>query len=279
MKIFRKKRGQVTIETMIELFLATLIVIGLMTYVGNATSDTTFHKMFLARDVALLLDSVYAAPGDVDYIYYLGENTFRFDIGESKVVVSELDGTRSKSYTYAEDSLMTNPTWSTETPIKAIEISKRGDVVSVSGISYDPNQNAREVFSSFTKFVSDMQEEDEYCMDSFYFNEEKFGKGYYIIIYEDGPAVLFRNKGEETAISNIKIDAIASTESGLNIDSVFSSYNVYTDDVVIAPYGGLPSGMRVEKELNSEEIFVVAKDGKQVLSVPSPELRLLEQCK
>lgn len=38
-------------------------------YVKSIEKDTEFHKLFLSRDVALLTNTIYSLPGDVEYVY------------------------------------------------------------------------------------------------------------------------------------------------------------------------------------------------------------------
>lgn len=68
------KRGDVDIEefayfTTFEFFLAILVGLALLIYVKNVASGTLFEQNFLARDTGLLIDTIYASPGEVHVVY------------------------------------------------------------------------------------------------------------------------------------------------------------------------------------------------------------------
>ena len=54
---------------MIDLILLFLIAVGFLAFVAQVSSSTLFEKNYLARDLALIVDTAYAAPGSVNYLY------------------------------------------------------------------------------------------------------------------------------------------------------------------------------------------------------------------
>ncbi len=80
--MFKEKRGAFDIQYTViaEIILATIIFIALLSYVQGVASDSLFEQNFLARDVGLLIDSVYAAPGDLSKTYdvSIAENKLLF---------------------------------------------------------------------------------------------------------------------------------------------------------------------------------------------------------
>lgn len=89
---------------MSEVILALLVFMALMIYISNVSSDSLFEQNFLARDLALTLDSIYSAPGNVSLVYdtaveenkqffvvrritFFPETKLRFAFGDSRVNV------------------------------------------------------------------------------------------------------------------------------------------------------------------------------------------------
>ena len=60
---------QIQLETIMELFLAAIVGIALFIYVSNVSSNSLFEQNFMARDLGLLVDTIYASPGNISYIY------------------------------------------------------------------------------------------------------------------------------------------------------------------------------------------------------------------
>ncbi len=79
-----KKRGlfkkatifEKPIWLLMDLLVAILVFFLLMYYVNNVGESLTFEREFLSKDIALLIESLYASPGDVSLKY--PQNTFWF---------------------------------------------------------------------------------------------------------------------------------------------------------------------------------------------------------
>lgn len=80
--MFKGKRGLTNIQFFIiaEAVLAIIVFIALLSYIQGVATDSLFEQNFLARDVGLLIDSAYAAPGElsVNYDVSISENKILF---------------------------------------------------------------------------------------------------------------------------------------------------------------------------------------------------------
>jgi len=124
------KRGVAT-PTEMQLFhigeaiLALLVISSLFLYVSNIASNAVFEQNFMARDLGLLTDAIYASPENVTVLYdtainengipllkkipgvpYFPETRFSFLFSKSRVSVYTTDLTieRPIDYPFGEDS-------------------------------------------------------------------------------------------------------------------------------------------------------------------------------
>ena len=108
---FSKKSQLITRQMLMHLgmfaILAFVAVI-LFKYVQSIENDTEFQKIFLSRDIALLANTLYSLPGNVEYIYTFNKldlSQFNFELKELSnvddrpVVKIEADKL-AKSYPY-----------------------------------------------------------------------------------------------------------------------------------------------------------------------------------
>ena len=110
---FSNKKATLTLRQMLihlgMLGIAMLVFFLLQSYVKSIEADTEFYKLFLSRDLALLDDTLYAAPGKVDYTYSFNKlklNNFKFEFkslstANDKQVVRVEEGGLAKTYPYA----------------------------------------------------------------------------------------------------------------------------------------------------------------------------------
>src|SRR3989338_359714 len=90
-----------------ELILATIVIIALFKFVNDVAEQTIFAKNYFARDMSLLVNALYAAPGKVTtYTYDEDTSGFIFDFKDNRLTVYE-DGdsvdNRNIFYLYAEN--------------------------------------------------------------------------------------------------------------------------------------------------------------------------------
>jgi len=105
------KKGQEAehevIQTVIEAIMLAVFVYILFTFVSDIRGNTIFEKNYFARDLAMMVNTVYASPQDLVYVY--PDNTSRFyitikdnkvRIHESALEAEEID----KIYWYADEN-------------------------------------------------------------------------------------------------------------------------------------------------------------------------------
>ena len=129
------KKGQLISQRMMihlgMLAIAAFVWYLLSTYVKSIEKDTEFHRIVLSRDVALLMNTIYSAPGDVEYAYSndkLNILNFKFefvDAGTPMTIVKE-DAIETK-YPYAKPAASQYPN-AVQNPI-SIELSKKGNII------------------------------------------------------------------------------------------------------------------------------------------------------
>lgn len=88
---FHSKKGilEKPLWFLIDLILAVIIFYYSATYVDQITSTTSFEKSFLSRDLALVIDSLYAAPAEVMLQYPQKTLWFSYKFDHNKVSVFE----------------------------------------------------------------------------------------------------------------------------------------------------------------------------------------------
>tara|TARA_Y100000310_G_C20701313_1_gene830199 strand:+ start:6068 stop:6520 length:453 start_codon:yes stop_codon:yes gene_type:complete len=74
-----------------ELVLAFIVVLALLDFVGDVADQTIFKKNYLARDISLLVNALYAAPVKVEYNYVEDISRFVLDFSEGRISIYEND--------------------------------------------------------------------------------------------------------------------------------------------------------------------------------------------
>lgn len=141
MRFGKKGDTTVTIVRAFGLALAAVIIFLLIQYWRDVKDDTFLEKSYLARDIALLISTVYASPGEVTYCYYTVGNfagKFDYKMGKSRVIVVDHGQPFTESttlYKYMEEKAM--PLIGIEVKerdaqeLAALVIKKAGDSISV----------------------------------------------------------------------------------------------------------------------------------------------------
>lgn len=88
------KRGAEPTTTQLWFIVIALVLAGAvsLSFLKKTVDDitgVTYEKNYIARDIALLSDAVYAAPGNVEYSYSLRNYKFDVEIKDSKVFVKK----------------------------------------------------------------------------------------------------------------------------------------------------------------------------------------------
>lgn len=90
------------------ILLIIIIVIMLYLRIQDATTDTGFNKRFLSRDIALTIDTLYAAPNNVNLEYKISNKpNFVVLVKDGKVEVNTAEDIGAKlgagKFSFAED--------------------------------------------------------------------------------------------------------------------------------------------------------------------------------
>jgi len=113
--IWNSKESSIAISKLLlflfEAVLFASVYLFLLAQVSALKNDITYEELYISRDLAFLLDVLYAAPGTISYEYANDKPILRRFIYNFKQQVVELnwEGARS-SYRYAEDTTIETKT-------------------------------------------------------------------------------------------------------------------------------------------------------------------------
>jgi len=71
------------------LVLAAIVALALFNFAKEVVEQTIFEKNYLARDIAILVNTLYAAPGDILYTYGEDIDGFILDFNGNRISVYE----------------------------------------------------------------------------------------------------------------------------------------------------------------------------------------------
>lgn len=91
-----------------ELVLAAIVLLSLLVFVKGIATQSIFEKSYLSRDIASAMNTIYAAPGDVDYNYIEKPKGYSFfvELKNSRAYVyeeTEKNPEQRTSYPFAEN--------------------------------------------------------------------------------------------------------------------------------------------------------------------------------
>ena len=92
MKILGNKRGSLTemlLDPAITIIIISVIFLTLMGWVHYVSSTSVFEQDFLLRDSAMMLEALYAAPGNIIKDYEENTFWFTFNFEKNKVMVED----------------------------------------------------------------------------------------------------------------------------------------------------------------------------------------------
>jgi len=135
-----KKRGifssrRASTEEQSVFFFGEIILIGivfliLLSYVNSIRDDTLMEKNYLSRDLALIVDSIYSAPGNIEYSYSfkdVGLEKFVFGFRKQRAVVVEENSELEVKFPYAENLVSFKPLHITNINDKTLGFVKAGN--------------------------------------------------------------------------------------------------------------------------------------------------------
>jgi len=86
---FKCKRGM-THESFFNIFdilMVATVIVAILLFINDVVQQTIFEKNYMARDMSILINTLYAAPGEVVYNYNENVQGFIFDIADNNVNV------------------------------------------------------------------------------------------------------------------------------------------------------------------------------------------------
>lgn len=92
--------------TAFELMLVAVIGLALFNFINSAAAGSIYEKSYLSKDMALTVNALYAAPGEVVYNYNENVKLFILDFKPGKLEVYRKDEGQLPHafYLYAEDT-------------------------------------------------------------------------------------------------------------------------------------------------------------------------------
>jgi len=84
-----------------QLLLIVLIGFALFSFVGSVSKGTLYERNYRSRDIALLMNSLYAGAGDISYSYPYNLSEFNVVIDNNFVKI--LENNQPISYPYQAD--------------------------------------------------------------------------------------------------------------------------------------------------------------------------------
>lgn len=105
MKKLGKKSQHEIMFIVFQLMMIAAIFASLMFYVGSLKEQTFFRKLALSRDLALVANTLYAAPGNIEYTYTPELNLSEFDYSFDEQKISVIEQGRETVYPFGNDLL------------------------------------------------------------------------------------------------------------------------------------------------------------------------------
>ncbi len=104
-KLFAGKGGAEGVTAIgfliIGLLFAGIVSTGIVERAWSDIKGETLEKNYIARDIALVLDAVYASPGDVEYVYSMKGYKYVVEIKNARVMVNKLGAKEKNAGFYA----------------------------------------------------------------------------------------------------------------------------------------------------------------------------------
>ncbi len=142
-----------------SIILAVAVVAALLVFIENSATGVTFKKNVLARDVALLIDTLYLSPGNTLASYPIESTDYAFTIGRQpegfrvKVKTGKEEKSFANTYSYAEDTNFESIDYKMQgnNAINGLMLAKTNEGISVLEMSPDssmPKIKKKEITSS-----------------------------------------------------------------------------------------------------------------------------------
>ncbi|MFP4403410.1 MAG: hypothetical protein ACOC3X_01235 [Nanoarchaeota archaeon] len=100
---FKKKAGiRLSLWTIIEIILISLITIALFNFISDVKDNSSFKREALSKDISFIVNTIQSIPGDLFFSYSKTIlNDFEISFTDNKVLINNIDEkTRISSYPY-----------------------------------------------------------------------------------------------------------------------------------------------------------------------------------
>lgn len=140
-KLFNSRKSSIETElyyTIFEIILVAMVVTALFAYLDSIRKDTLFEKTYLVKDLALMMNTIYAAPGNVRLSYAheklnLSEFNFNFINQKAAAAESTIEGALELKYPFIADSFFSEEIEQIMAQ-KEIAIQKTGSSIKIKNI-------------------------------------------------------------------------------------------------------------------------------------------------
>ncbi|MBI3034490.1 hypothetical protein HYY72_05015 [Candidatus Woesearchaeota archaeon] len=272
------KRGQLEMfqfSTILGLVVAGILAITITQLTTKVVLSTAMEREYVAADVAMLLDTIYASPGDLDYVYSLPGNLY-ISVDKNLVIVADPQRNVDSKYNFATSRKFPMGKFVPEAPPNGIRILKKDGIVSLKPIYNNFQMVAIDDFEEFTEFLK-ANKDRHYsfkCAEEFSFS---FPKGYYVVVGRGNSVLFYKSEesGEETQLLRGNTPDFSQLDSAARGDFFISTgwkpeisnQNGYNSKVLIVnePKTGTWSWARQSTSLNELprcEAEQLAKKGK-----------------
>lgn len=109
--LYKKSQTREIYHILIQVSIAIAIFWILQSYINSVEEDTMFEKSYLSKDLALLTEAIYSAPGNVEYNYSNDKadlSRYSLNFGEQRITILETGEQKEiKSFfPYGEDQYL-----------------------------------------------------------------------------------------------------------------------------------------------------------------------------
>jgi hypothetical protein len=160
-----KKGTEPVIWIIIEAALITIAIISVFSYIRSVQDNELFMKKFLARDTALMIETVGSVPGDISYVYQdtkANLSRFTFKFADSRAEIARGTEVTPTDYPFYFDASL-NKNLATVSDSRQLVFSKRGTSLAVGkelSAQYLTGCSAINTKDSLTLMILDPSDED-----------------------------------------------------------------------------------------------------------------------
>ncbi len=218
-----KKGGQIYLSasTLAIMVFTALCAVSIIFAVQNYAANTSIEREYLAKDMAMMIDTLYSAPGDVEYDYLIPRPEFNFIIGKNYVIVKDHVTGKSSSYPYASSDDVTLVPFETKSPAKTLVMFKNGNQISFAAVNDYKDRLTLEVFENLAQFSKISRRRfDRECQEVF---PIEFANNYFALLSRQTATLYYQSASGDAAIRTIEVGSALNLESKNHRDLILSS--------------------------------------------------------